>query len=359
LGAPIHVTSSFGGGGRGGGPGSGETSDWVARLVRGVLPRLPRRPDPAQFRANVVEFTVRTVGEQQSPFVPAQPIATGLMAGIPGFGLPPSDLGGPHAPLRAETDALERIARPAIHDLTPIVDDADLDIVEAEREIALEAIGNFIEAAREDVPEPAILMVNLDVLARHFERFAEELGVLDTDNATSQEDFANRSRYEVVRSRIDIVRAVLQLSAQVDLDDPRVGIAALEQTLAVVAEKADELEGYLEDLGMGEQERGTIAVDVQASTNGPVPPLMLQSLLDLTRQQAGEVLPHILETSGRLAVDVVEGTLQQIRDYGGVLEGFGTFPWIHPLVEQAVAGLNAALDSAIDQADDLDPTPPA
>jgi hypothetical protein len=358
LGAPIHVTSSFGGGGRGGGPGTGETSDWVSRLVRSVLPRLPRRPDPAQFQANVMEFAVRTAGERPSPFVPAQLVATSPAAGIPGFGLPPSDLGGPYAPLRAETDALERIARPAIHDLTPIVDDADMDIVEAEREIALEALGNFIEAARMDVPELAILRTNLDVLDRHFELFATALGVHDAINATSQEDFANRSRYDVVRSRLDAADVVLDRLPEVDSADPRVAIAALEQSLAVVAEKADELEGYLEDLGMGEQERGTIPVQA-ASTNGAVPPLMLQSLLDLTRQQAGEVLPHILDTSGRLAAEVVEDTLRQISDYVDVLPGFDTFPWIHPLVDQAVSALQAALDNAIVQAHHLAPTPPA
>jgi hypothetical protein len=209
-----------------------------------------------------------------------------------------------------------------------------------------------------EVPELAILRTNLDVLDRHFELFATALGVHDGIDATSQEDFANRSRYEVVRSRLDAADMVLDRLPQVDSADPRVAIAALEQSLAVVAEKADELEGYLEDLGIGEQERGTVPVQA-ASTNGAVPPLMLQSLLDLSRQQAGEVLPHILDTSGRLAAEVVEDTLRQISDYVDVLPGFGTFPWIHPLVEQAVAALRASLDNAIVQAHDVTPTPPA
>jgi hypothetical protein len=356
LDLPLRVADS---GGRRGGDDSGRDglSALVDSIVGNALPRLGRSAGPRQFRDNLAELSARSGASTQSPYISAAaPVAAGA-AGLPGEGMAISDLGSPFATLLAEADALERVGLPVIQDVRPIVDDADLDLVEARRTLTAEAATRVIEELRQqtpDGPEVAVVLGHLQTLTQQSGLLREALGIDDEANAVSPEDFANVSRFEVLEGRIAALAVAL---AQTDAaDDPRVLIGDLKQLLGVIDENVRELVQELDLAGIGPQERATILVDPDVTG---VPSITFARLEEWIREQVGRDLIYQLDRAGRVAGSVVVDTLEQQQVYVVALQGFveaGTFPWTHPIIERVVEELDAAFVSAIAQARLVDPT---
>ena len=355
LDLPLRVADS---GDRRGGDAGGRDglSALVDSIVGKALPRLGRSAGPRQFRDNLAELSARGGASTQSPYVSAAaPVAAGA-AGLPGEGMAISDLGSPFATLLAEADALERVGLPVIRDVRPIVDDADLDLVEARRTLTAEAATRVIEELRQqepDGPEAAVVLGHLQTLTQQSALLREALGIDDEANAVSPEDFANVSRFEVLEGRIAAVAVALQ---QTDAaDDPRVLIGDLKQLLGVIDENIRELVQELDLAGIGPQERATIVVDPEGTL---IPAITFARLEEWIREQVGRNLIYQLDRAGRLAGSVVIDTLEQQQVYVVALQDFvqaGTFPWTHPIIERVVEELNAAFVSAIEQARLVDP----
>jgi hypothetical protein len=376
---------SFGGGGEGGrfdprslfniplrvasgGTGGTTVADegyraWVERIVAHELPRLAHDPDATQFRASLVEATTLPGAPvAASPYVSAPPIAAvaqlAFAAGMTGGGLTSAQLAGPFATLLTETESLATVGKSAVKDLQPIVDTADLDIVASRRAMLSDAIDRFTREARRplpDGPEIPVLATQLAAIVDLLPRFGRALGVTKPANAVSQDDFANVSRYEVLGARVEAMQAVMDQWLLVDEADPRVGVADLEQFLAVVAENARDLEIELENATLGPQERAVTAVPASEGSSGDI---TLARLLTWIQEEAGQNLPALLDQAGREATPLATGVLAAQSVYVKSLLGFTGFPWSHPIIGRAVEVLDDSLTVAIAQAETLQPPDP-
>jgi hypothetical protein len=398
-----------GAGGLGGGGGE-DLEAWMDGIVEAVFPHLPHRADAAQFRESLAELTAASM--RQSPYAggavpftagpapmpgasgwspiawssngaPAYgssatqagasmaptslgswtpgPSANGTGAGAP---LGMADLTGPFATLASIANALEQNALPAAREIGPLTQEADLDLIEAERAVVVDILTSLIAELRQpapDGPEEPVAVSLTTRLGNHVDLLGEAVEVLDTTqtppvtgaDAVTPADFANVSRFQVLQGWATAINATLAAAFSFAGVDKRAIVALVKQLLGVIAEKARELELELDFADFGPQERARFEVATTPPGGGEI---SVARLLEWLQDQAGRQLPRLLDTSGTLAKDTVVTILGEQQLFVATLAGLSgpaDFPWTYPIVDRLVDDLARYLQDAITEASNL------
>jgi hypothetical protein len=263
-------------------------------------------------------------------------------------------LTGPFATLASTADALEQGALPAARDLGALTQSADLDRLEAERAVVAENLTSLIAELRQpppDGPEQSLATNLIARLLQDIDDLGVTAGVLDTSvsppaigaNAVTPADFANVSRFEVLRDWVTATQTAVAAFNFVVVD-ARATIALVKELLGVITEKTRELELELDAADFGPAERARFQVPNAAGDD-----ITAARLLEWLQDQAGRQLPRLLDTAGRLAGDTVVATLTEQQEFLESLRANPDFPWAYPIVDRLLDDLVRAPGSPPDR----------
>jgi hypothetical protein len=266
---------------------------------------------------------------------------------------------GPFALFRTSADVLEMYALTALRDLRPLLQTADLDLVESERALTEDAmLGVITEFRRENGPEFGAAQVFMDALVAHViptggvvSPLGAALGVspLATAraNAQSAEDYENIGRFQALEEWVR--EAANLLATWVPGADPRADLIEVRGLLAVVVEKADQLADELTIAHIDEQQRRTIEI-----TPTGLKVVTLAGLLDWIRVESGQRLPSLLDrAAAQTAGDTVQTILTDQQTYVDYVRATNAFPWTHLPVSGAAQDLSAQLSVTATRAGNL------
>jgi hypothetical protein len=252
-----------------------------------------------------------------------------------------ADLTGPFAPLASIANALEMDAVPAARDIGALSQNADLDLIEAHRAVVLETLTSLIAELRAPGPDGPEHLVLLDLTVR----LGSSVGALGSATQTgptpsvtpvTPADFANVSRFQVLGGWATTVNGVVTTFPFGVGGDKRTIIAEVKQLLAIITEKARELEIELDAADFGPAQRARF--DVFPASKGPSTPandqISVARLLAWVQEQCGNHLPRLLDASGTLARGTVVSTLTQQGDFLSTLRDRADFPWDYPIVDR-------------------------
>jgi hypothetical protein len=369
---------------------------WTQQTVKALFPALPQQFSPGQFAQQVLALAQPSA--QPSPFggtavaaLAAAPAASsgGGSPAASGGGSPPSGGGsgsygpatpiypgagmlpapggsgyggatapvaptamasgrspGPFADLVSIADALELNALPALNAVMAVTNDADLDEVEAQRQVIRDALTTLISELRRNSADGPDVVVVANAVGRAQAAMPLFRNALELGQSVSNEDFANERRFQLVLTWIGMAAGLPVGAAP---GDPRAAIGRLKQLLQIVADSTRELENVLDDFGLDANERGRVIV----TPAPPQQPMRLSRLLEWIAEEAGGQMPSLLDTASRRAAPSIIATLTQQIPYVTALTQLAVDPWKHPVVAGDVTALEQQLTDALTEAQNL------